>query len=544
MVTGLARIGLARIGLGLVACNGDVPVVEEGPEELSALALLSRLSLDLRGKRPTEAEMEQVEADPSATAEQVEGYLRDPGFGERLVALYADVYRTRTDLYLIGADGDSAFLDIPTRLGFLRSVGEEPLRILQRIAEDDLPYTSLVTADWTMANDDLLAAWPLEASEEGEGWRKARYTDTRPAAGVLTATGMWWRYTTTIENVNRGRAEAILRYIVCDDRFDQPVAFKTSTDAFDRVELQERTQTDPACIGCHVVLDPIGSFLFGFYRNHPESFSEAAFYYPGRESKWEEMTGVAPAYYGQPGESLYDLGQMIAADPSFVNCAVKQGFSFLMGREAGVADVAEMNTHREAFIGGDLTLRSLYRSLVTDARYRSVDEAGGGVPLKRLGPDQLASAVEALTGFRWTYFGLDMMNTDAFGLRILSGGADGLIVSTPASDHATTTVLSQQRLAELAAAYAVENEGVTDPGSRILFQEVADLSAVPTADALVEQIQALILRIHGRRAEADDPDVEGLSALWVATEDAAGDPAGAWTVVLSALLRHPDFIHY
>ncbi len=526
----------------LLGCTGEQPVAT-GPDELDPLALLSRISLDLRGERPTEAELLGVEGNPEGIAPLVDTYLADPGFGERLVSLYADVFRTRSDYFVVGADGDAALLDEATRIAFLRSVGEEPLRMIQRIADDDLPWTTLTTADWTMANDLLLGAFPLESLEDRSGWRKARYTDTRPAAGILSTNGLWWRYTTTIENVNRGRAQAIAEYILCDDRFAQPVSFRSSTDVLDRAELQERTQTDPACVGCHVVIDPIGSFLFGFYRNHPESYSEAAFYFPAREGRWESMTGIAPSYYGQPGETLYDLGQMIAEDPTFPNCAVKQGFTFLMGDPPVIDDTDPLTTHREAFLAGGLTLRSLYASLVTDPRYRSIDEDNGGVPLKRMGPDMLASSIEALTGFRWTYQALDMMNTDAWGLRVLAGGADGLIVSDPATDHAPTITLSVERLAEAAAEHAVSTEAALALDARTLFREVA-LDAAPSDTELDTQITALILRAHGRRAAADDPDRLALAALWSEVYADGGDPSRAWTVVLTAILRHPDFVQY
>ena len=68
--------------------------------------------------------------------------------------------------------------------------------------------------------------------------------------------------------------------------------------------MRSLVQTDPACISCHVVIDPIGSYLFGFWRGHQESYSESLWYYPNRERYWEATTDVAPAFYGEPGSSL------------------------------------------------------------------------------------------------------------------------------------------------------------------------------------------------------------------------------------------------
>jgi hypothetical protein len=534
------------VNLLLLACTGEAPTppVEAAPEPMGDLALLARLSLDLRGTRPTEAEIERVEADPAALDPLVDELLADEGFGERLVSLYADIYRTRADSYVVGIDGDGAFIDGVQRGIFRNSVGEEPLRLLARIAMDDRPWTDFVTVDWTMTNDHLINAWPVEAVEEGTGWRMGRYTDARPAAGVLATNGMWWRYTTTIQNANRGRAEAVARYLLCDNRFDQPVEFRPALDTLDARQLVERINTDDACISCHVMLDPLGSYLFGFYRNHPESYSEAAWYYPAREQEWQALTGTPPGFYGQPGETLYDLGQQIAADPRFVECAVEHGFQFMYGREPGFEDTEALVVHRNAFIEGGLTLRALYRSLTRGEAYRSTDATWTrSVTLKRKSPDQLASSVAALTGFRWTWDGLNLFTNDEYGLRVLAGGADGLIVTQPASDHATTALLVQERLAEAAADAAVGREAELPADQRTLFREV-ELDTAPDDTALETQITALILRAHTRRAPAGDEDVSGLVSLWRDTYAAGGDTRAAWKLVLGAVLRHPDFVLY
>ncbi len=539
-LTPLGAILLLSCG-GLVACKGEPEAT--GPTPMPAPQLLARLSLDLRGRRPTEDEIAAVEADETKLDDFVENYLQDPGFGEQVFSWYADVYKTRADKFIVGVDGDGTFMDQGYKARFTHAVGDEPLRILQRVADDGLPWTEVVTADWTMANDALLSAWPLEALEEGEGWRKARYTDSRPGAGVLTTNGLWWRYTSTAENVNRSRAEAVARLTVCDARFDQPVEFSSVASSLD--ELQDRAQTDPGCVSCHVVLDPIGSYFFGFWRMHPESYSEAAWYYPNRELYWQDITGIDPGWYGAPGGDLYDLGDQIAGDSRFVDCAVKQGYQFLFGEAPTALDTDRLTGFREAFIQGDLALRSLYRALSADPWYRSNDpDEDGTLAVRRLSPSQLSSAVEALTGFRWTYEELDMLANDTWGVRVLAGGMDGIIVTQAATDHSTSEQLVVERLAQAASTTAVDREAALSSGERILFREVEDLGATPTTDALEAQIIALVLRVHSRRLAADDEEIQALVELYGALEAETGAPDQAWALLLSALLRHPDFLQY
>ena len=69
-------------------------------------------------------------------------------FGRRIRSLYAPIYRTVTDTYnLTGAD-----FQWDDEILFRRSIGDEPLRLLSYVAENDLPWTTIVTAEYTMAN--------------------------------------------------------------------------------------------------------------------------------------------------------------------------------------------------------------------------------------------------------------------------------------------------------------------------------------------------------------------------------------------------------
>ena len=112
---------------------------------------------------------------------------------------------------------------------FERSVGEEPLRLMAHVAVNDLPWTEIVTADYTLANEMLLDLWPLQERETGQsGWRTATWTDGRPAAGVLATNGLWWRYITNRSNMNRARAAAISRLLLCEDMLARPISFAGS----------------------------------------------------------------------------------------------------------------------------------------------------------------------------------------------------------------------------------------------------------------------------------------------------------------------------
>lgn len=510
---------------------------------MDAVRLLTRVSLDLRGVRPTDEEYDRVIADPEALEALVDEFLQDERWPERIIATYGEVFYTLTEAYTVDAS-DFGIAGLSAQ--YLRSIGEEPLRVLATVAEEDRPYYELVTADWTMANEILGQIWPLDYPADGDGWQKAHYTDGRPAAGILSTNGMWWRYGTTASNANRKRANAISRILLCNDYFTRPIDFTLTVNLLDSDALISALKSDPACVACHNTLDPLGSYLYGFYYVEDESPADLVVYHPDREQLWTSTTGVAPGYYGTPGYSLTDLSYQIANDPRFASCAVETAWELLSRREVLVGDMDRLTAHREAFLAGGVTLRALFRSLIDDPMYRadatSVPEA---VPSKLATPELLASQVAELTGFRWTSDNNDMMETDTYGFRVLAGGVDGVMVTRAATASSATAVLVQQRLAEFAGRYAADAESRISPDARRLFREI-DFGQTPDEDmfAARAQVRALYLRVLGRQVEVDSPDVDRLLQLWADLYDVHPEPTVAWGGVLTTLLRDPDFVLY
>lgn len=519
----------------LFACateSGDTPATAE--PQMTPVEVLERASLDVRGVRPSAAEVAAIEADPDSLDPTIDTFLQDDRFEKRVRDLWSEVYLTRSESYLIA--GSSYGLDNVT---FNTSLGEEPLELLGYVAAHDLPYTDLVTADWTMVDDTLAQAWPTDYPAGGTGWKQVHYTDGRPAAGVLSTNTMWWRYTSTDSNANRKRANAISRILLCNDYLSRPINFDRNVNLLDSDAVAEAVTTNPSCVSCHTSLDPIASYLYGFWWYDYTNPLEARQYFPDREERWKSYTGAAPAWYGEPGYTLSDLGRQIAGDHRFPECATQQAFELLLRRDVTLDDTDRLTQHRNDFIDGGLTVRALFRSILADPQYRAGStDTDGYVPRKLMTPDLLASAVEDLTGYHWTYSGYDMLGSDTVGVRTLAGGADGYNVTATATTANATSVVVQERLAEAAAAWVVQNE------PERLF--TVDFSETPDTDrdAMVAQIQALHLRLYGHRVAADGDEVAAALELWSALYGIESDGRQAWAGVLSALLRDPDFLYY
>lgn len=510
-------------------------------DRLDAEAWVVRASLDLRGVRPTLDEIRAVHADPAAAEALVASFVDDPRFPDRLADLYAELFLTRTEDWSVDP-GAFGLVDELDRTAFVQDVGDEPLQILAEIARADLPWTEAVLGDWTMATPVLSRVHPVDR-DDGEGWTRARYTDGRPAAGVLATNGLWWRYGSTPSNANRGRAAQVSRLFLCVDYAEVSVPFDGSLDLLDEEAVAAAIREDRSCAACHDQLDPLAGYLYGFWYPDPGNPLDIVAYHPEREQLWKDLTGVAPAIDDEPGYALRDLGRALAADEAFPGCAVEQAWDMLVRREPGDDEEAGRIAVRNAFVAQDLSIRALYRTLVTTDAYRRVDEAGVG--LRVASPDLLAAQIEDLTGFRMVLpNGWDLLATDRVGVKGLAGGADGRTTTRNADAPNATMVLVQERLAELAAAHVVVADWSKAPADRHLLHQV-DIDA-PTDDLANVRAQLVDLhaRIFGRDVTPDGAQVEAHLELWTALVALHDDPVEAWTGVVAAFLRDPDLLLY
>ena len=487
-----------------------------------------RMSFDLRGLPPSEADLERIRAAPEEWATVRTEYLSDANFRNRMVHLYTERWHTRVDVFDIVAFDYG--LDAEEEYAFERSVGEEPLRIIAEVIATDQPWDQVVTANWTMANEMLGTLWPIDYPDGATGWQPSHYNDGRPSAGVLSTNGMWWRYTTTTANMNRRRAATISRLLLCEDYLARPVAFSEADTS--NSTTADAAQEDPYCLACHSSLDPIAASLFGFWWLSQYSEIEETTYHPEREALWQEYLGVAPGWYGTPISGLPDLGVSIARDSRFYSCAVESLAETLWRRETTIDDATTLEDLRVAFLESGTTIRPLLAAITETAEYQN------GTP-RMLTHDQFNGSLEQLTGFRWTWDGFDQLDSDETGYRLLMGGVDGFSNKTPQQTPGLTWALVVKRAAEAAASYAVQNELIAE-GEPLFFKHVTPIDR-PGDAAFTNELESLHLRLYGRVA-SDEWRTE-ITALWEAVHLEHG-VSTAWSVTGAVMLRDPAFLSY
>ena len=543
------------------ACsNGDPDVVQEQPAtRLADADAALRVSMALRGVR--------------ASAEESAG--RDLRELARAWAASPEFLQTVHDVHLEGWWLAVEEFGAPPAYGALRGFGqheirsamfEEVPRLVVDIVADGRPYTDIVRAPYTMANNILAEAYGLPFDHAKGGWQRTTYADGRPPAGVLSTNGLWLRHFSGDANANRHRAWFVERALLCRPESPSMVG-EVFPDTSDPEAVANAVQEDPACVSCHASLDPLASHFFGFRRyvfpfEIREAFEEgcrdefAPYCYPismydaTSAMGWREHAMKPPDYFGRPSNGLTDLGAYLEADPAFSRCTVERFWEYFAQSDLDEVPESEVSEWVDHFVSSGFDIRSLSVELVTSDRFMRTPAAGGVGPLW-IRPNQHARQLEALTGLRWTVsrYSQDCLDSNAGcmgdvplltgddeGFRVLAGGSDGWRVMEPMHEASPARSLVYSVAAETAAAHVVRSDLANEPSAARLLRLVRADTRDP--EMLHEQIRQLSNEIMGKPLSRSERSA--LVALWTELMEEDADAIYAWEVVVAALLQDPS----
>ena len=554
----------------LLVAWGCAESVEEAPATgqaavevvpLPPAAHLIRASMALTGTRPSLADLEAVERDPAALPAAIDRLLGLPQFGETVRDLHAESLLLRWDLLLLPHVGILEERGV-SRAEVNRSVMEAPLRLIEKVVVEDRPYTEIVTGSTTMADRIVADVWGLPYDDEAGGWQEGRWSDGRPAAGILASSAVWLRHRSAGFNLHRERANVLSRALLCWDFLDRELPIDGSVDLSDPQAVGRAVVTNPDCAACHVTLDPLASHLSIFRPYVVEQLVTAypiAMYQPGSADEWIGTTGRPPGYFGDVGGDLAGLGRKIADDPRFSLCTARRFAGFLSGIDPMEVPFEEAAALQAVFEASGFSAKALARAVVLSPSFaasHAVDEAGAErLPgYKKARPEQLARLFEDLTGFRWEVdipfevggapFGrVDLAGSDLFGFRSLAGGIDGYFVTTPARTMSTSAGLFLRRYAAKAAGHVVEADlGESDPARRRLLRTVAANDA--GEEAVRAQLVDLHLRLYGEVLATDAAPITESWSVFRAVHERTGDVRHAWKTLLTAMLQDVKIAYY
>jgi hypothetical protein len=547
--------------------TGD-PVDPPAIVPLSATDHLLRISMALRGIRPSLAELAAVADDPGALGGIVDTYLDDPLFALTVKDIYAEALLMRAHLNasMLPYVGPLAGLDDSQ---YLASVPEEPLELIAAVVRDPKrSFTDIVTTDEVYVNEAGAGAWRVTGYDaQTGGWQQVQWADERPeGGGVLASSALWHRHRANGNNYQRVRANLVSRVFLCEDYLTRDVPPFPDVDFADVEALKGALQTNPGCVSCHQTLDPLASYFWGAQSRGKATVvnsydmqgqcimgkEKTCFpleeYVASQETLWTKTTGRAPGYFGEPTPDghLDVLGEQVAADPRFSQCVARRFYSYMNQTQLDAVPFALVDRFDVAFHVDDrLDIRALARAIVLSDEFRAGHaedpaDADSVVGLKVARPEQLERMFRDLTGFRWVgmrqpgdvHGEFPLLNSDSWGYRAMAGGIDGYSITQPTWTFNPTRTLVLQALAAEAAGYVVDRDlDTADRAKRklmTLVDEAADESAVR------QQIAQLHARVLGELVAADAAEVDESYALWSAID---GGARQQWKILLTAMFQ-------
>ena len=572
LIAGSDQFNVLQQWVNLVATDQQCDVQPEAPlVPMPADDLLLRASMDLRGKRPSVAELDAVDGDPNAYAQIVHQYLYGPEFIERVKDVYDDALLLRREDFSDESRDETS------------AIYGEALELIAYIIGNDRPFSEIGTAEFTVANDlfqrdTQRMPYPMEPVV-GSAWQPTHYLDGRPHAGVLSTSAFYKVWNTNDTNKNRGRANRWSILFHCYNFLDTPVDVTRNVDNADGDAVLNAVTTRPDCKACHDRLDPLASFMFPLDRADgiEEGNAPSMEFFSGDPERWRYANRRPPSVYGLPGMDIRDLGRLLTANPKFAQCQSKRAFHMLFLRDPKTT--SELNTAADIasrWPGEDnYNFRRLVERWMLSDVYRGMPQDNNPEWVRRVSPERMESVIADLTGFTWMREADDdqddlnpesdpprtapvpLLTNEERGFKIIFGGINGVSVSDRSSSLNASVINVQRKVAALAADHVVLTDLSLPDAQRVLLSGVSG-GEDPGVDeaALRGHIVHLMRRLYGRRVTPDSPQVNvwyRLYASLYADETQGGTSSGtvpgspgerAWRGMLTAMLRSPKIVLY
>ncbi len=228
------------------------------------------------------------------------------------------------------------------------------------VFQQDGRLESLLTANYTFADASLAKIYDLPAPA-GQGLQRVDLSPAQGRSGLLTQLGVLSNAATPYSTSPVRRGKFVREQMLCQDLPPPDPNVDTSPPApADNVsgrQLWAQHSADPACSGCHALMDPIG-FAFenfdaiGRFRSTDGGAPvDASGQITGSASSDGSFTGVAA------------LARHLLGSQQVHRCLTQQWFRFAMGRLESPADEQSVVQAYQAFADSSLDMRELLIAL-------------------------------------------------------------------------------------------------------------------------------------------------------------------------------------
>lgn len=305
-----------------------------GRERLDAFSLATRLSLFLWNAAPDDEVLKAAETGeiqtPKGRARVVSMMLASKRLETGVRAFFDDMYGF--DDFSILAKDSAIYPKFTGQMA--ADAREETLRtVVDHLVVKNRDYRDLFTTHSTFISPAVAQLYGLPASP---GWQPYEFPADVPRAGILTQVSFLTVHSHPVRTSPTLRGKALRELLLC-----QPVPPPPPNVDFSAVEnpnspfktARERLnfhQKNPACAGCHKIMDPMGLAL--------ENFDGIGRY---REAERGQIIDASGALDGKQFKDVAGLGQVLHDHPALPACVVRRAYAYGSGGP-GAADNKEM----------------------------------------------------------------------------------------------------------------------------------------------------------------------------------------------------------
>lgn len=221
---------------------------------------------------------------------------------------------------------------------------EETVRFVLENIESNMPFSELLLAEYTQANDLVADHYDLAGAIAGD-WVQRSYAadDPRSGAGLLGHASFLASRTNTINPSPIKRGVFVREMLMCQE-FPPPAAanFDITFEPDDsNRDATSRHTSEPACRACHQFIDGVG---FGFERYDSQGLYREIETLANGETQAIDASGSIKSLYSPetvmdpdseavPYHSIAELAGLIAGSGQGEACFARQFYRYLVGRE-------------------------------------------------------------------------------------------------------------------------------------------------------------------------------------------------------------------
>lgn len=533
--------------------EGEAPVVvpDTAPDKASLLKSLHKASLSLGFEQPRESWEKLVNSKSEAGLEAVvREIMEEDNFYIRLREIYAPDLQgldTPSNRYASSMGGEVHWFndykgmdeDNETaryaRKEIINAINNEPLQLIEHVVRNDLPFTEILTADYTLVNyysarsynklDDITFKKVSNPENEHLPYDSGEFKKAKlpvPTAGILTSSAFITRYPTSNGNLNRHRSYTVYKLFLDTDILEIPGSRVQADD----ITVDNPTLNNPVCQGCHLIMDPVSS---SFRHWQSGEFREDEW-----EKNWDQETILPPGFNGTTMPEGHEaplqwLAEQIVKDPRFALSTVKTLFSEITGHpllptpnenssevEAWLYDYQQeqLQGFAEDFISSGYNVKELIVDFVMSDYFRNEEYLGG--TKKLLSASQLTRKVYATFGID-NVAKVERLLTSDYYTGDQPNGVMSLIQRLTGSEAACFSVhpdISKSPQRRLLLPYFNKGRAVNDKGL---------VTSPEKATEIKENLRHLMWAIWGLKVELDSPELLSLYEAYLKLANAGVD---------------------